>query len=385
MFQGVNFITHQLQTQQIERGDNIDGIMFSDVGGYHPSDIEFAVAYDIDQRKVGLPMGEAIHRGTNCCYNILPAHTPIATDCIVKQGPELDGVAHHMKAASEDDKERFFLYNEVVPASVKGFADELKELGVDVLLNYLPVGSQKATEFWAEVCLASGVSFVNCIPVFIASDPVWASRFAKAGVTIIGDDMRSQLGASIISAALQELFLARGMSVQMHYQDNIGGNTDFLNMQDQTRLASKKISKENVIRKQNELAGVDTPENTIAAGPAKYFPSLGDNKRAHWLIRATGFGGAPVEFTAELSVQDSPNSAGVVIEAIRLAKVAAELGIVGPVVGPSACTQKTPPVDLFTSDAHNECKQLAKRIVPEGYVFNNETSQYTHPFCESGK
>ena len=168
-------------------------------------------------------------------------------------------------------------------------------------------------------------------------------RFKDAKISIVGDDMRSQVGASIISAVLQEMFQNRGADVQMHYQDNIGGNTDFLNMQDTSRITSKKISKENVIKEQIKLAGKEVLEHSVAAGPAQYFPALRDNKRAHWLIKAIGFGGAPIEFTADLSVQDSPNSAGVVIDALRLCKVANEMKIYGPLIGPSAWTQKTPP------------------------------------------
>ena len=205
------------------------------------------------------------------------------------------------------------------------------------------------------------MALVNCIPVFIASDVAWEQRFMDAGLPLIGDDMRSQLGASILSAVLQEMFQRRGIEVALHYQDNVGGNTDFLNMQDRTRLQSKKASKENVIRRQIELAGRAVAPNSVHAGPAHYFPALGDNKRAHLLMKGSGFGGAPVELTAELSVQDSPNSAGVVIDALRLLKVARELGIVGALHGASAFTQKTPPVDMSPSAAYHEVCALARR------------------------
>lgn len=353
------------------------GLMFPDIGGYDAADIDFVAAFDVDQRKTGRPLRKAIHEGTNCCYNIYANFDSEEDEYnpIVQAAPILDGVAKHMQGFDLDDKEKFYLpYVELdtvpqtyEPAQVKYYADILMTKQVDVLLNYLPVGSQIATEFWMEVCLKANVNVVNCIPVFIASSKIWSQKFVDAGITIIGDDMRSQVGASIISAALQELFLQRGATVEVHYQDNVGGNTDFLNMQDQTRLQSKKISKENVIKRQNDLAGVETKDNTVAAGPAKYFPDLGDNKRAHWLIKGTVFGGAPFEFTADLSVQDSPNSAGVVIDAIRLVTVANELGIVGPVVGPSAATQKTPPKDLGVREAYEECQHLANREVPEGY------------------
>jgi len=371
----------------IRGGKFEDALMFKDIGGYSGSDIEFVAAFDVDARKVGKPLHHAIYALPNCCYEIMPRNSVWATEkspCMVQSAPLFDGIADHMYSNDIDDAERFYVKNSCVPTGecyndpddaleayeflVDDYADRLRQTNVDVLLNYLPVGSQAATEFWMNVCLKAGVHVVNCIPVFIASNKVWAKKFVDAGVTIIGDDMRSMIGASIISAQLQELFLKRGATVEVHMQDNIGGNTDFLNMQDQKRLASKKISKENVVRAQNALAGVETKENTIAAGPAKYFPALGDNKRAHWLIKGTIFGGAPFEFTADLSCQDSPNSAGVVIDAIRLLKVATELGIVGPLVGPSSFTQKSPSVDMFVNDAHHECEQLAKRIMPKGYA-----------------
>jgi myo-inositol-1-phosphate synthase len=366
LVQGVDFY----RNEDGRFGDGIPGVMFADIGGYLPRDINFVAAFDVDSRKVGTPLIDAIFAAPNCCYEFHKNFSPDFSSPIVQQAPELDGVARHMLAYPESQA-----FRPVRPAidsfeswnreqAITDTAEYLSKLGTDVLLNYLPVGSQKATEFWAEVCLKAKIILVNCIPVFIASDERWANRFAEAGIPIIGDDMRSQFGASIVSAVLQELLFKRGHEVQMHYQDNVGGNTDFLNMQDQNRLKSKKISKENVVKKQNHLAGKAVENDTIAAGPAAYFKALGDNKRAHWLIKATGFGGAPVEFTADLSVQDSPNSAGVVIDAIRLGVVARELGIVGPILGASAFTQKTPPIDMRPNEAFEECKALANRKIP---------------------
>lgn len=346
--------------------DEVPGVMFPDIGGYRPDDIKFVAAWDVDERKVGYPLTESIFAKPNCCIEFNTEFDDLGP--VVLQGPELDGVARHMSQYPADHAfrparaiENFLTLKEIKSEIVH----TLRSRNVDVLLNYLPVGSQTATEFWMECCLEAGVAVVNCIPVFIASDPEWAQRFAIAGVPIIGDDMRSQFGASIVSAVLQELAFKRGHDVQIHYQDNVGGNTDFLNMQDQGRLQSKKVSKENVIKRQNDIAGKEVVADSIAAGPAKYFPALGDNKRAHWLIQMTGFGGAKVEFTADLSVQDSPNSAGVVIDAIRFLRVARELGIVGPIFGPSAFTQKTPPIDMRPNDAWEECNALAARKVPQ--------------------
>jgi myo-inositol-1-phosphate synthase len=207
--------------------------------------------------------------------------------------------------------------------------------------------------------------------VFIVSDPYWEAKLKKGGIPAIGDDMRSQLGASVLSQALQELFFNRGMSVQFHSQTNHGGNTDFLNMMDQSRLASKKISKENVIRSQNDLRGIAVPKNGIYAGPSSYIAYHGDNKVAHFRMEATGFGGAPITFDARLSVQDSPNSAGVVIDAIRYLQVAREMGLVGSLRGPSASTQKTPPTQMMIQDAHAECEALAKRELTDSLRKHN--------------
>lgn len=359
-----------------DRYDEIPGVMFDDVGGYTIHDIDFVTAFDVDKRKIGERLIDAIYNGTNCCYETISHEELVVmeeqlslSNPVVNPGPLFDGVADHMRAKDAGDKHKFFIDgSEEDDFPIRDYTTQLKDAGVDVLLNYLPVGSEMATQFWARVCLESGVAMVNCIPCFISSDPIWAKKFIKARVPIVGDDMRSQFGASIVSAVLQELIHSRGLDVEMHYQDNIGGNTDFRNMLDQSRLASKKISKENVIRSQDELAGKETADDSIHAGPANYFPTLGDNKRAHWLIKARGFGGVPMEFTADLSVQDSANSGGVVVEAIRFAKVASELGIVGPVVGPSAWTQKTPPVDMHTHDALEECFSFANGIIPNDYI-----------------
>jgi myo-inositol-1-phosphate synthase len=277
---------------------------------------------------------------------------------IVKRGAVLDGISEHMLSLPEKES---FRVSSGIDLSFADLVAELKSAEVDVLLNYLPVGSEEATRFYIEACLEAKVPFVNCIPVFIASNPEWAEKIRSAGIPAIGDDMRSQLGASVLSQALQELFFNRGMQVRFHSQTNHGGNTDFLNMMNQSRLASKKISKENVIRSQNDIRGIPVPENGIYAGPSSYIAYHGDNKIAHFRIEATGFGGAPVVFDARLSVQDSPNSAGVVIDAVRYLQVARELGVVGPLYGPSAATQKTPPKQMMIQDAFAECLSLSKR------------------------
>ena len=338
------------------------GLMHKEIGGYSLRDIDFIAAWDVDKRKVGQSLNSAIYEKPNCSWNILNNSSEFdvkLSNPIVEIAPILDGVEKHMVTDDIGHNEKVCIIDEKF--NDIEFEKSISNKNIDIILNYLPVGSQKATEFWAEICLKYKINMVNCIPVFIASDLEWGKRFKDAKVSIVGDDMRSQVGASIISAVLQEMFYARGADVLMHYQDNIGGNTDFLNMQDSSRITSKKISKENVIKEQIKLAGKEVVEHSVAAGPAQYFPTLGDNKRAHWLIKAIGFGGAPIEFTADLSVQDSPNSAGVVIDALRLCKVANEMKIYGPLIGPSAWTQKTPPVDMKPTDAKIECDKLANR------------------------
>lgn len=335
---------------------NIPGIMFADIGGYRPSDIEVVAVYDVDTRKVGKPTGEAIFAKPNCARIFQP---DVPAGPTVQMGHVLDGVSTHMQEQPED------LGFRISSAKPVDIVKSLKKSKADILINYLPVGSQEATEFYAQAALDAGVAFLNCIPVFIASDPVWEQKFIDAGLPIIGDDMRSQLGASVLSQVLQELAFDRGLSVDFHQQLNIGGNTDFNNMMVQSRLASKKKSKENVIRAQNDIRGIPVPEHSLFAGPSTFLPYLKDNKVAYFNIRLRGFGDAPVTIDAKLSVQDSENSAGVVIDAIRYLMVAKELGVVGALRGPSAWTQKTPPEQMMYADAKNECAALAKRQLTE--------------------
>lgn len=340
------------------------GLAFPEIGGYKAENIEFVLAYDVDARKVGEPLARAIAAKPNCAMDFDLEEQDllnVENRVVVKMGRTLDGVAAHMVNYDEDEAFRVDEVSEQL--THEQLVKDLKDHDVDVLLNYLPVGSQEATEFYVEGCLEAKVPFVNCIPVFIVSDHKWEQRIKDAGIPAIGDDMRSQLGASIMSQALQELFFNRGMKVKFHEQTNHGGNTDFLNMMDQSRLASKKISKENVIRSQNDIRGIPVPKNGIYAGPSSYIAYHGDNKVAHFRIEAEGFGGAPVIFDARLSVQDSPNSAGVVIDAIRYLQVAREMGLVGSLRGPSAATQKTPPTQMMIDDAHKECEALSKRKI----------------------
>ncbi|MFC0320896.1 MULTISPECIES: inositol-3-phosphate synthase [Olivibacter] len=363
LVQGVEYYTNH--------PDQKSGLMTDDIGGYRAADIEFVCGFDVDERKIGKTLKDAIFEKPNCTmvlYDQISSNAPIYPSVV------LDGVSPMM--ASYPEAQRFKVAESLKATDMldsstydKGLVEvfreqiinQLKAHQVEILINYLPVGSQIATEFFAEICLELGISLVNCIPVFIASDPAWEQRFIDAGIPIIGDDMRSQFGASILSQMLQELAFARGHHVKAHIQRNIGGNTDFLNMEDKNRLKSKKISKENVIRAQNDIRNISTENSFLHAGPSEYIAYYGDNKVANFRLELEGFMGAPVILDAQLSVQDSPNSAGVVIDAIRYVYVARELGIVGALRGPSAATQKTPPEQMMFSQALEECHALAKR------------------------
>ena len=332
--------------------DKENGIIRKNIGGYMCNNIEVVAAIDIDKRKVGKTLKQAIFSKPNC--------TPVYNDNVddgpvVVKGPALDGVSQIDNLKDDED---FFIISEEEECDIEKY---LLDRGVDILINYLPVGSQKATEYYAELCIRTKISLLNCIPVFIASNPEWEKRFIDAGIPIVGDDMKSQFGASILSQMLQELAISRGHHVKAHIQRNVGGNTDFLNMTNQARLLSKKKSKENVIRSQHDINNLDQGDSFFHAGPSEYIKYYGDNKVANIHLELEGFMGAPVTLDAQLSVIDSPNSAGVVLDAIRYLKVARELGIVGALRGPSAFTQKTPPQQMSYRDSMYECDALANR------------------------
>lgn len=335
---------------------SIPGIMKMRIGGYHPADIQIVAAFDVDRRKVGRPIGEAIFAKPNCA-RVFCADVPDGP--IVQMGHVLDGVSDFM--LSQPENLGFRLSNET-PVDV---VDVLMSSHADILLNYLPVGSQLATEFYARCAIDANVAFMNCMPVFIASDPKWEAKFIDAGLPLLGDDMKSAVGASIISQAMQELLFDRGAEVDFHAQINMGFNTDFANMEVKSRLKSKKVSKENVIRAQNDLRGIAVETGSLYAGPAAYVPRGTDEKVAFFDIRARGFGGAPIKIDIRLSVCDSENSSGVVIDGLRYLKVARELGIVGSLRGPSSWTQKTPPQNMEYADAKLECDALADRRLTE--------------------
>ena len=310
------------------------GLMHWDMGGYRPRDIKVVAAWDVDRRKVGMDVAEAIFAKPNCTAIFCASVEP--TGVKVQMGRILDGVAEHMSDYADDRtfvlaKDREATKDEVVAA--------LRATKTDVLMNYLPVGSQEASEFYAECALEAGVAFVNNIPVFIASNPEWADRFTKAGVPIIGDDIKAQLGATIVHRVLTDLFAKRGVKLERTYQLNTGGNTDFLNMSNHRRLKSKKISKTEAVQ---SVAAERLEDENVHIGPSDYVAWQNDNKVCFLRMEGSMFGGVPMNLELRLSVEDSPNSAGVAIDMIRCAKIAQDRGLAGPIDAASAYFCKHP-------------------------------------------
>ena len=337
LVQGVEFYRNR-------QGAAMHGIMHPSIGGYGCSDIEFVAAFDVDARKVGRPLEEAIFAKPNCTL-IFQSALPVS-NVIVQAGPVLDGVAAHMADYPDDVA---FRSADLEPTDI---AEALRAAKAEVLLCYLPVGSDEAAKHYARACLDARVAMVNCIPVFLASDREWARRFRDAGLPIIGDDIKSQVGATIVHRALARLFADRGVGVERTYQLNTGGNTDFLNMLERSRLKSKRISKTEAVQSQLDE---QLEAKNIHIGPSDYVPWQRDNKVCFIRMEGYGFGEAPVELELRLSVQDSSNSAGVVIDAIRCAKLALERGEAGPLEAPSAYYMKSPPRQLRDSVAREAC------------------------------
>ncbi|PCD03397.1 inositol-3-phosphate synthase [Sphingomonas spermidinifaciens] len=317
-----------------EGSNDTVGLMHDVMGGYRASDIEVVAAWDVDARKVGRDVAEAIFARPNCTAVFAP--NVDLTGTIVRMGSVLDGVADHM--ADHADERTFIVANDPEPSRAD-VVEALRRSGAEVMLNYLPVGSQKATEFYAECALEAGVAFVNNIPVFIASDPVWAKRFEDAGVPIIGDDIKAQLGATIVHRVLTDLFAKRGVKLERTYQLNTGGNTDFLNMSNHRRLASKKISKTEAVQ---SVAGERLSDENVHIGPSDYVPWQNDNKVCFLRMEGAMFGGVPMNLELRLSVEDSPNSAGVAIDMIRCARIARDRGLAGVIDPASAYFCKHP-------------------------------------------
>jgi len=321
--------------------DKVPGLMHVDLGGYHVSDLEFVAAFDVDAAKVGRDLSEAIFAGRNNTYRF--AEVPLQS-VTVQRGPTLDGLGKYLH--------RVITEADAAPVDV---AQVLRETGADVLINYLPVGSEQGARYYAEQALQAGVAFINCIPVFIAADPIWRQRFAAAAVPIIGDDIKSQVGATITHRVLIRLLEDRGVRVVRTYQLNFGGNTDFLGMLERERLESKKISKTNAVTSQLSQA---LPEESVHVGPSDYVPWLTDRKFCEIRIEGTTFGDLPLLLTAHLEVWDSPNSAGVVIDAIRCAKLALDNGLGGALLGPSSYFMKSPPEQYPDDVCRNKVEEF---------------------------
>ena len=333
-----------------KKPDEAIGLMHWEIGGYRPSDIEIVVAYDIDKRKVGTDVNKAIFVEPNCT-TVFYADVP-ETAVRVRMGKILDGVSPHM--SEYPDKYTFVVGKEPEPTQ-DDIVGILKESGTEVLLNYLPVGSEKATRFYAECALEAGVAFINNIPVFIASDSLWAKRFEEKNLPLIGDDIKAQLGATITHRMLTDLFKKRGVKLERTYQLNTGGNTDFLNMLNHSRLASKKESKTEAVQ---SVAAERIDQENIHIGPSDYVAWQKDNKVCFLRMEGKLFGDIPMNLELRLSVEDSPNSAGVAIDSIRCAKLALERGQGGVLIAPSAYFCKHPPEQFSDSDAHHMTQEF---------------------------
>ncbi|HEY8669178.1 MAG TPA: inositol-3-phosphate synthase [Tepidisphaeraceae bacterium] len=354
LVQGIAYYGHRRAAGE---GDTA-GLTHPDLGGYRVEDIEVVAAFDIDARKVGQPVEKAIFALPNNTKEIDRDVPP--TGVAVEMGPVLDGVAEHMI--------EYPLGQRFEPAKIPAVdvARVLRDSGAEILVSYMPVGAQQATEHYAQACLDTGVSFVNCVPCFVVSDPAWARKFAGRGIPCVGDDIKAQVGATITHRTLARLFNERGVRIDSTYQINTGGNTDFLNMLNRDRLSSKKISKTEAVQSQLD---VPLKPDQIHIGPSDYVPFQKDNKVCFLRIEGTGFGGIPMNLELRLSVEDSPNSAGVVVDVIRCCKLAREAGMAGPIEPVSALTMKHPPRQMTDADA----RLAVEEFISEALAATRET------------
>jgi myo-inositol-1-phosphate synthase len=335
LVQGVTYYKDAALDQEIP------GLMHAVVGGYHINNVKFVAAFDVDAKKVGLDLAEAIWASEN---NTIKFSDVAKTGVTVQRGKTLDGLGRY--------------YKETITESTAAEVDvvaALKEEQVDVLICYLPVGSEEAAKFYAECAIAAGCAFVNALPVFIASDPVWAKKFEDAGLPIVGDDIKSQVGATITHRIMAKLFQDRGVHLDRTYQLNVGGNMDFKNMLERDRLESKKISKTNSVTSQLDH---DMGAKNVHIGPSDYIPWLDDRKWAYVRLEGRAFGDVPLNLEYKLEVWDSPNSAGVIIDALRCAKIGLDRKIGGALLSPSSYFMKTPPVQYTDEQAHNKVEDF---------------------------
>ncbi len=339
LVQGVHYY------RDADPSERVPGLMHVELAGYHVRDLEFVAAFDVDAKKVGRDLAEAIVAPPNNTIQFAEV-PPVGIE--VQRGPTLDGFGeYYREMCDESDAE---------PVDVTA---ALREARADVLVSYLPVGSEQAAQFYAQAALDAGVGFVNCLPVFIASDPEWAQRFTEAGVPIVGDDVKSQVGATITHRILTRLFEDRGVTIDRTYQLNFGGNMDFMNMLERSRLSSKKVSKTQSVTSQ---MGNGIGRDNIHIGPSDHVPWLDDRKWAYIRMEGRNFGDVPLNMELKLEVWDSPNSAGVVIDAIRCAKAALDRGISGPLLGPSSYFMKSPPAQF----ADDVCRQMVEDFIADG-------------------
>ncbi len=336
LVQGVHYYRDAREDQAIP------GLMHVNLGGYHISDIEFVAAFDIDANKVGKDLAEAIYTPPNNTYRF--ADVPLS-GVNVNRGMTHDGLGKYLSQVIKK-----------APGSTADIVGILKETKTDVVINYLPVGSEEATKWYVEQVLTAGCAFINCIPVFIAREPYWQHRFEERGFPMIGDDIKSQVGATIVHRVLTRLFLDRGVRLDRTYQLNFGGNTDFLNMLERERLESKKISKTNAVTSQLDY---ELPADNVHVGPSDHVPWLLDRKWCYIRMEGTTFGDVPLNAELKLEVWDSPNSAGVVIDAIRCAKLGLDRGLSGTLEGPAAYFMKSPPKQ-FTDD---RARQMVEEFI----------------------
>jgi myo-inositol-1-phosphate synthase len=322
--------------------ERVPGLMHVKLGDYHVGDVELVAAFDVDATKVGIDLGKAIFSGPN---NTIKFAEPGHLNVTVQRGPTLDGFGEFYTQECEES-----------PAEPIDVAQAMRDAQVDVLVSYLPVGSEDAQKYYAQACLDAGVGFVNAIPVFIASNPEWAQKFTDAGIPIVGDDIKSQVGATIVHRTLARLFEDRGTTIDHTYQLNFGGNMDFMNMLERKRLKSKKISKTQSVTSQIDQGIGD---RDVHIGPSDHVPWLEDRKWAFIRLEGRNFGDVPLTVELKLEVHDSPNSAGVIIDAVRCAKIAMDRGIGGPLHGPSAYFMKSPPVQYRDEEAHRMVEAYA--------------------------
>ena len=327
-----------------DAGDFVPGLMHVDLGGYHINDIEFVAAFDVVKGKVGKDLSEAMWAHPN---NTIKFCDVPKTGIKVSRGMTHDGLGKYLSQIVEK-----------APGPTDDVVGILKETGVDVVVNYLPVGSEEAVKWYTEQILNAGVAMVNCMPVFIAREPYWQGRFIEAGVPIIGDDIKSQVGATITHRVLTSLFRERGVHLDKTMQLNVGGNSDFLNMLERSRLESKKISKTNAV---TSMLDYDLGAKNVHVGPSDYVPWLTDRKWAYIRMEGTSFGDVPLNIELKLEVWDSPNSAGIVIDAVRLTKLALNNGLSGALVGPSSYLMKSPPEQIQDDDAAQLVEEFIER------------------------